>query len=336
LAIGVASVLAPMYIAEVAPPRIRGQLVTLNQMAIVTGIVASYAVNWGLSGLGPSSWRWMFASAAIPSLAFFAALLFIPESPRWLLRWKRDREAGEVLSRVAGPEAEQEAAEIRASLAHETGSFAELLRPELRRPLTLAVVLAIFSQVTGINTVIYYGGLLFQEHGGRGDAGDALGANVIIGLVNFSATIVAIWWVDRLGRRPLLLGGVAGMAVSLAGASWAFGQKPVPATLVLGLILAYVACFAVSLGHGAWLYISEIFPTAVRGRAMSVATLSLWAACIAVTFTFLTLVNSLGAAGAFQVYAALCVAAFLFILRCLPETKGRTLEEIAESWKRPG
>ena len=167
IAIGVASVLAPLYIAEIAPPASRGRLVSLNQMAIVTGILASYFVNWMVSGLGPSSWRWMFATAAVPSLAFFLALLWIPESPRWLLRWNRSREALAILARTVGPEAaESVAAAVRASIAEESGSMRELLEPRLRKPLTIAVLLAILSQVTGINTVIYYGSVLFKEHAG--------------------------------------------------------------------------------------------------------------------------------------------------------------------------
>jgi sugar porter (SP) family MFS transporter len=333
LAIGVASVLAPMYIAEIAPPAVRGKLVTLNQMAIVSGILASYFVNWMLSGYGESSWRWMFATAAIPSLAFFLALLLIPESPRWLLRRNRVEEARATLTRISGPAAAAEQiAEIQASLAEETGSFRELLEPRLRRPLALAVLIAIFSQITGINTVIYYGSVLFKDHGGRAAASDALGANVIIGAINFLCTIAAIALIDRLGRKPLLLGGTVGMGVALLGVAAAFQMKPIPANLILGFILMYVASFAVSVGAATWVYISELFPTAVRGRAMSVATLALWAACTLVTFTFLSMLRVLGPAGAFCVYAFFCGTMFLFVWRFMPETKGRTLEEISDSW----
>ncbi|MGO9262826.1 MAG: sugar porter family MFS transporter [Bryobacteraceae bacterium] len=332
LAIGVASVVAPMYIAEIAPAAMRGKLVTLNQMAIVTGILLSYFVNWRLAALGESSWRWMFASAAVPSLAFLMALQFIPESPRWLLRRKRDGEARTVLVRLGGAAAaDRQVAEIRSSLAEETGSFRELLEPRLRRPLAIAILLAVFSQITGINTVIYYGSVLFTEHGGRA-AGDALGANVMIGAINFLCTIAAIALIDRLGRKPLLLAGSAGMGAALVLVAVAFQISPLPANLVLGAVLAYVACFAVSLGPGSWVYISELFPTAVRGRAMSIATLALWAACTLVTFTFLTMLRVLGPAGAFLVYAFFCGVTFLFVWRFTPETKGRTLEEISSSW----
>ncbi|MFI5382370.1 MAG: sugar porter family MFS transporter, partial [Tepidisphaerales bacterium] len=196
-AIGVASVLAPMYIAEVSPARIRGRLVTLNQMAIVTGIVSAYFVNWLLSGLGPVSWRWMFATAAVPSVVFLAALFFIPESPRWLLRHGRDQEAMATLMRVNGEGAAAEADAIRESLAGETGSFRELLEPRLRKPLLIGIALAVFSQITGINTVIYYGSILLRDHGGQSSASSAIGANVIIGITNFLTTILAIVLIDK-------------------------------------------------------------------------------------------------------------------------------------------
>ncbi len=335
LAIGVASVLAPMYIAEIAPPAIRGRMVTLNQMAIVTGIVLSYFVNWVLAGLGPTSWRWMFGAAAIPSAAFFIALLFIPESPRWLMRWKRDDEARRILTRVAGAAAaDEQARQIRESLAEESGSYRELFSAQMRRPLAIAVLLAVFSQVTGINTVIYYGALLLKEHGGRGGAAEAIGANVLVGIVNFLATILAIALIDRLGRKPLLLIGSAGMGTLLVALAFCLRLNPVPANLVLALILGYVAFFAISLGPGTWVCISELFPTAIRGRAQSIATLSLWAACTLITMTFLTLVKALGAGGAFLVYAVLCAVTFLFVLKLVPETKGRTLEEISRTWMR--
>jgi len=333
LAIGVASVLAPMYIAEISPPATRGRLVTLNQMAIVSGILLSYFVNWVLAGLGESSWRWMFATAAVPSLAFFAALWLIPESPRWLVRRGRAGEARGILARISGEEAAAgEIAEIQASLAQESGSYRELLEPRLRKPLLLAVAIAVLSQVTGINTVIYYGSVLFKEHGGRVAASDALGANVIIGGINFLCTIVAIALIDKLGRKPLLMMGTAGMGLSLTAVIVAFGSNPLPANMILGGILTYVAFFAISLGPGAWVYISELFPTAVRGRAMSVGTLALWAACTLVTFTFLTLLRRLGPAGAFGVYAGFCAVTLLFVWRCAPETKGRSLEEIGKGW----
>ncbi len=336
LAIGVASAMSPLYIAELAPARIRGRLVTLNQLAIVIGILVSFFVNWSLSSLGSSSWRWMFAVAAVPSLVFLVTLLLVPESPRWLVQRERIAEALGVLERVAGAaEAAEQMKIIRHSIAQEqAGSLASLIRPPLRRPLMIAVALAVFSQITGINTILYYGSLIFSEQVKTQSTSSALWANVVIGAINLAGTVVAILLIDRAGRRPLLLAAVGGMGAALFALGIAFRVQPPPAVLILGLILTYVACFAIGLGPGSWLVMSELFPTHVRGRAMSIATISLWLACLAITLTFLSMVSWLGAAGAFWTYGALCAAAFLFIWRAVPETKGRTLEEIQQSWGR--
>jgi sugar porter (SP) family MFS transporter len=333
LAIGVASVLAPLYIAEISPRAIRGRLVSLNQMAIVSGILLAYFVNWLLSFAGPSSWRFMFASAAVPSVAFFVALLFVPESPRFLLEKGKEPEALAVLTRVGGEaKARAELVEIRDTVAQETGTLGELFSLRLRKPLGIAVFLAIFQQITGINTVIYYGSLIFKEQvGGQSDSA-AIGANVVIGSVNFLMTIVALWVIDRLGRRPLMMLASAGMAASLFALGLLFRFQPPPALLILVVILLYVASFGVGLGPGVWVVISELFPTRIRGRAMSIATLCLWLACILITSTFLSLVEAVGSTGAFWLYAAMSVVNFLFIWRVMPETKGRSLEEIERSW----
>jgi sugar porter (SP) family MFS transporter len=333
LAIGVASVLAPLYIAEISPRAIRGRLVSLNQMAIVSGILLAYFVNWALAHGGTSSWRWMFASAAVPSVAFFVALLFVPESPRFLVEKGREGEALAVLTRVGGDGAARaELAEIRETVAEETGTLLELFTTRLRKPLAIAVFLAVFQQITGINTVIYYGSLIFKDQvGGQSDSA-AIGANVIVGLTNLGMTIVALAVIDRLGRRPLMMVSSAGMASSLLVLGFLFRLSPPPAFAVLAVILVYVGSFSVGLGPGVWVVISELFPTRIRGRAMSIATLGLWLACILITFTFLSLVEAIGSTGAFWVYAAMSVVNLLFIWRVMPETKGRSLEEIERSW----
>jgi len=335
IAIGVASVLAPLYIAEVAPPGIRGRLVSLNQMAIVSGILLAYLVNWGLSFLGPGSWRWMFASAAVPSLAFFAALFFVPESPRWLTKQGRYGEALEILTRVAGSErGAAEMRQIRATIDEESGSLAQLLEPGLRRALLIAVVLAVLQQITGINTVLFYGSIIFKEQVGNHSESSAIAANVLVGAINFAATIVALWIIDKVGRRPLLIVSAGGMALAETGMGVAFLFHPPPGALILALIGMCAACFAVGMGPGVWVMMSELFPTRIRGRAMSIATISLWLACVALTFTFLSLVSAIGASGAFWLYASMCVATVLFVWRVTPETKGRSLEEIEKFWKR--
>ena len=334
IAIGVASVLAPLYIAEVAPPAIRGRLVSLNQMAIVTGILLAYLVNWALAGVGPTGWRWMFAAAAVPSMAFFLALLGVPESPRWLSKQGRSEEAFRILSRVGGKEhAKAEVRQIEAAIAEETGSLAELFRPGLRTALMIAVVLAVLQQVTGINTVLFYGSIIFKEHAGNAESA-AIGANVLVGVVNFLSTIVALWIIDKVGRKALLIVSAAGMALAQTALGVAFLMEPRPAKLILGIILFCAASFAVGLGPGVWVMMSELFPTRIRGRAMSIATISLWLACVALTGTFLTLVKALGVSGTFWIYAVMCVVTVIFVWRVTPETKGKTLEEIEGFWKR--
>jgi len=336
VAIGMASLLAPLYIAEIAPARNRGRLVSMNQMAIVTGILLAYFINWSLSYLGPGAWRWMFATAVIPSAVFLTALFFVPESPRWLAEMGREREALAVLSRVNGRAAALNLLEeILAAIREESGSLAELFQPGLRRATALAVALAILQQITGINTVLFYGSVIFKEQvGGQTDTA-AIGYNVAVGLVNFLATIVALAVIDRLGRRPLLMISASVMAACQAALGAAFLLQPPPALLVLAIMLVCVAAFAVGLGPGTWVLLAEIFPTRVRGRAMSIATVALWSACFALTMTFLTLVRWLTASGAFWLYGAMCVLEFLIIWRWLPETRGKTLEQIERFWKQP-
>ncbi len=332
LAIGVASLLVPLYIAEIAPARIRGQLVTLNQLAIVTGILLAYVASYYLAGLGLGAWRWMFAAAAVPSLLFMLTLLLVPESPRWLLGRGRAAEALGTLTRLNGPAiAAAEAADIQASLADEQAAGASLGQPRLRRPLRIAVVLAVLQQVTGINTILYYGSLILTEHSGQ-SAASAIGANALIGGINFAGTIVALFVIDRVGRKPLLLVASGGMALALGALVLAL-QLHAPGPWLLGLIMLYVACFAVGLGPGVWVVIAEIFPNAVRGRAAALATVALWAACTAISFTFLSLVKTAGLAGAFGLYALLSAFTFGFVWRAVPETKGRTLEEIERGWQ---
>jgi sugar porter (SP) family MFS transporter len=333
MAIGAASVVAPMYIAEISPSRIRGGLVSLNQMAIVTGMLSAFCMSWMVSGMGDSSWRFMFAAAALPSLAFLGALFFVPESPRWLLRVGDANRAMDVLRKISTTQAESEAMEIQRSLAEESGTLCELLAPRMRPPLFIAITLAVLSQLTGINTVNYYGAILFRDHAGHSSTSSALGANVMIGLVAFVCTIVAIMVIDRIGRKILLLIGSAGMALSLCLLGIALRVSPPPTTLILIAVLFYIGCFDLSLGPVTWVCLAELFPTAVRGQAMSVATLSLWSACLVVSLSFLSLMRLLSPGGTFWIYAALCVVTFIFVWKWVPETKCRSLEEIQRMWK---
>jgi sugar porter (SP) family MFS transporter len=333
LAIGIASTLSPLYIAEISPARSRGLMVSLNQLAIVIGILLSYSVNYLLTGAGPANWRWMFASAAVPSIFFLIALLFISESPRWLVQKGRESEAAHFISQMSGSEAaREEIAAIRAAIAEESGN---LLDPAFRRPLAMAILIALFSQFTGINTIIYYGSLVFLEHVPYQTATTALWANLVIGAINFIATVLGMNLIDRAGRKPLLMSAFAGMAASLIGVAGAIHSQA-PAIVVLIFVLTYVACFAVGVGTGTWVMMAEICPTRIRGRAMSVATIFLWCGTLLVTLTFLSLVAALTAPGTFLMYAAVSMAAFLFVWRVVPETKGRTLEEIDHGWRAKG
>jgi sugar porter (SP) family MFS transporter len=329
VAIGIASTLSPLYIAEISPAQQRGLLVCLNQLAIVAGILLSYSVNYLLTGAGPANWRWMFASAAVPSIAFLFTLLFIPESPRWLVQKGRVQEAEHFLVQSVGPQAAAaEIDAIRDAIAEERG---ELLDPTFRKPLVVAIVIALASQFTGINTIIYYGSIVFLEHVPHQTASTALWANVIIGAINFVATIAGMLLIDRSGRKRLLSSAFGGMALSLVGVSAAI-RFQAPAIVVLIFILTYVACFAVGVGTGTWVLMAEICPTRVRGRAMALATVCLWCGTLLVTLTFLSLVNLFTAAGVFLLYAVISIGAFLFVWRGVPETKGKTLEEIGRYW----
>jgi MFS transporter, SP family, arabinose:H+ symporter len=333
LAVGAASVLAPLYIAEVAPAKNRGMLVALNQMTIVTGILLSYLVNWLLAFDAQNGWRWMFATAAVPATVFFIAMFFVPESPRWLVENERSPEALRVLTRVnGGAVARSELQQIQTSVAQETGSLLELLQPGLRRAFWIAVSLAILQQITGINTVLFYGSIIFKEHVANQSNTSAVFANVVVGVINFLMTMVALGLIDKLGRRPLLMISTAMMAICQAALGFAFLLKAPPATLVLTIVLCCVAAFAVGLGPGFWVLLSEIFPTRIRGRAMSIATICLWIACTVLTMTFLSLVKAVSATGAFLVYSGMCVVTLFIVWRFVPETKGRTLEEIERFW----
>jgi SP family arabinose:H+ symporter-like MFS transporter len=335
LAIGLASVLTPVYIAEISPSKNRGTLVSLNQLAIVIGILSAYLVNWQVSRLGESSWRWMLAVVAIPSLAFFAGLLAIPESPRWLLSRGRHNEGERILARIFGSVAAREQVEaVERAAAAEEGSWREVFSPNLRKRLGVGMFLALFCQITGINTVLYYGSIIVSEHFPGQSTNMALIANVIIGTVNFFFTIVAMIYLDRWGRRAILLTASGGMGVALTTLVIGLNIQGVSPVLMLGAILLYVAFFALGMGPGPWLIISEIFPTKVRGRAASIATSTLWSGTLIVTFTFLSLVKALNLWGTFAIYGALSFVCFAYVWKMVPETKGRTLEQIQEEWGR--
>ena len=342
--IGVAALASPMYIAEVSPARIRGRMVSLNQLAIVTGFLLVYFANYYIARQGDetwqiqTSWRWMFGLGLAPAVLFLGLLCLVPESPRWLVERGRHPEALQVLSRINGTAAaDVEIGSIQAAIANEASSVGQLFRPGIRMVLIIGVVLAILQQVTGINAFLYYGPEIFKKLGTSSDT--ALLQQIIIGAANLLFTLVAIWTVDRWGRRPLMLLGTAGMGLCLFGMGLAAYLQQIDVWL-LGLIIGYIACFAMSVGPVTWVILSEIFPTRVRGRALAVATFFLWIADFAVTQTapYLNkdpwLVQTFHRAFPFLVYGAMCVIEVLFIWRFVPETKGRSLEEIEKSWHR--
>ncbi|TVZ07000.1 sugar porter family MFS transporter [Trebonia kvetii] len=328
LAVGSASMIVPLYIGEIVPPRVRGGLVSLNQLAITVGILSSYLIDYGLSGTG--NWRLMFGLAAIPAAALFIGMLFQQESPHWLIRQGREDDARQVLRRLRDDgDIDAEISEVR-EISQREGGLRDLISPRVRPLLMVGVMLAVFQQITGINTVIYYAPTLLQG-AGFGNSG-ALLANVVNGAVNVGMTIVAIWLLDKVGRRPLLLSGTAGMAVGMAitaccfiGGSQLHGALAIVA--VLGLLI-YTGSFAIGLGPVFWLLIAEIYPLKIRGAAMSVASTANWAANFVVTVSFLTLLTAIGGTGAFFLFGFLTLVALAYFWRKVPETKGRSLQEI--------
>ncbi len=335
LAIGLASVLTPVYIAEIAPAKDRGKLVSLNQLAIVLGIVIAYLVSYELAALGNSSWRWMLAVAAIPSIAFFAGLLIIPESPRWLISRGERAKGQAVLARIFGAEeAEVQVARIEQAAAGEDGSWREVFAKPMRKRLVVALTLAILCQITGINTVLYYGSIIITEHFKGQTASLALAANVIIGGTNLICTLVAMIFLDRWGRRTMLLTATGGMAVALGILVYALRASSLSPMAMLGCVIAYTGFFAFGLGPVPWVIISEIFPNKIRARAASLATSTLWASTLLVTFTFLTFVHVFSLSGTFGIYGVLSAAGFVYVWYYVPETRGRTLEEIQELLER--
>jgi sugar porter (SP) family MFS transporter len=342
LGVGAASLTSPMYIAEISPARIRGRMVSVNQFAIVSGFLVVYFANYFIA-LGreeawivQSGWRWMFGSESIPASLLLVLALFIPESPRWLTKQKRSDEALGILSRVDGTQyAKTELLEIKDAMAHESGSIRQLFQPGMKIVLVIGIVLAILQQVTGINAVLYYAPEIFKNLGSETQT--ALLQTVVVGAVNIGFTIIAIWMVDRLGRRPLMLIGAAGMGLTLLSLGFAFYFNQTGLWVLL-FVLAYIGCFAMSLGPVTWVILSEIFPTGIRGRAMAIATVILWISCFVVSQTFPMmdknewLVEKFHHGFSFWVYAAFCVLEVLFVWRFIPETKGKTLEEIEKHW----
>jgi len=338
LGIGLASATVPLYISEVAPARARGWQVSLFQLAITVGILVAYLVDYAFAA--SEAWRWMLGLAVVPGLLLGAGMLYLPETPRWLAKHADMAVARGVLAKIRGTESvEAELAEIQATLAvsEAHGTWSELLAPAVRHALLIGIGLAVFQQVTGINTVIYYAPTMIQK-AGISSASGAILATAGIGLVNVLMTIVSMWLIDRIGRRPLLLTGIAGMIITLGVLGYAFqvsAQSANLAQIAVITLMAYVASFAISLGPIFWLLIAEIYPLKIRGLAEGTAAGANWAANFVVSLTFLTFIEALGPTKTFWLYGVLAVASWLFSYFLVPETKGRTLEEIERSWQHP-
>lgn len=337
LGIGIASMLAPMYITEIAPADKRGRLVSINQLGIVTGILLIYFVNAEIAGLYDESWnvetgwRWMFGSGIFPSVIFLVLLFFVPESPRWLAKQGRNEEALVILTKINGPEqAALELIEINQGIFAESVSFMEIFKPGIRKALIVGVILAMFSQITGINAIMYYAPEIFKSTGDGSDS--ALLQTILVGVVNFLFTIVAIKYVDKVGRKGLLLAGSAGMTICLALIGGAFFLDLAKGYLVLISILAYIAFFALSLGPLTFVVIAEIFPNRTRGLAMSVCVFALWVFVFIVSQCFPILLEAIGNAYTFWIFMLMSLGAFIFVWKFIPETKEKTLEEMEQLW----
>ncbi|MGQ3412993.1 sugar porter family MFS transporter [Natrinema sp. LN54] len=347
IGVGFASVVGPLYISEISPPKIRGSLVSLNQLTITSGILIAYLVNYAFSsaqlwrwvGLGTvpeevfasgGGWRWMLGLGMVPATVLFLGMLFMPESPRWLYEHGRESDAREVLTTTrVESHVEDELREIKQTVRTESGTLQDLFEPWVQPMLIVGVGLAAFQQVTGINTVMYYAPTILESTGFADTA--SILATVGIGAVNVVMTVVAVFLMDRSGRRPLLLTGLAGMTVMLAVLGVVFylpGLSGAIGWVATGSLMLYVAFFAIGLGPVFWLMISEIYPMEVRGTAMGVVTVVNWAGNLIVSLTFLRLVDGIGQTGTFWLYGVLSLFALVFCYRLVPETKGRSLEEI--------
>jgi MFS transporter, SP family, arabinose:H+ symporter len=348
LGVGMASVLGPMYISEFSPPRVRGRVVALYQLSIVIGILAAYFSNYLLLSIAERSpdafgktgflhwtivaevWRGMFGAEMIPAGLFTGLLFFVPESPRWLVKAGRTGKALAILGRINGRDAAgHELEEIARSVERPEGTVRELLKPGLRRALILGVGLSFFGQLTGVNIVVYYGPTILREAGL--ETGSALMYQVALGAINLIFTLLAIWKIDTWGRRPLLIGGMALVTLAM-GATALLMLLKAPVLWVILLLCSYMACVAVSICAVIWVLTPEIFPNRLRGRGASISTFTNWTTNAVSAFAFPWYVDRLGMHAGFFTFAALCCVATVFFWKLVPETRGKSLEEIEQQW----
>lgn len=324
IGVGMASMLSPMYIAEISPAHLRGRMVAINQLTIVIGILVTNLVNYSLRNSGEDAWRWMFGLGIIPSALFFIGALWLPESPRWLLKVGKESKAAKVLNKIGDTAfTKQSLQDIEKSLVGNTKSnYAGVFKKGVLPTVLVGIGLAVFQQLCGINTVFNYAPKIFESIGASQD--DQLLQTVFIGSVNLIVTILAITLVDRLGRKPLMLIGAMGLAIVYVAIAQMLG---IHSTSVSWLLLAAIGIYGLSLAPVTWVLISEIFPNKVRGEATSVAVISLWAAYFILVFTFPVLFEKMQEKS-FYIYSAVCVVGSLFVFFKVKETKGKTLEEL--------
>lgn len=336
IGVGIASMVTPMYIAEIAPPDKRGALVSLNQVAIVFGMVLAYAANRFIVGLGDEvwmitiGWRWMFGVEVLPAIIFLALTPFIVESPRWFVKKKLFADAKSVIQKITRPELVTSTYnEVIESLQEEEGKIGELFQPKARKTTIMTMILALFQAITGINIVMYYAPRIFLSAGIG--TGDAYGHSIIIGSVMVLFTIFSLFLVDRIGRRPLMQTAAAGMGLSLLLMGLVFPQASEQGLLLLICTLSFVSFFSIGMGGIYWVVVSEIFPNRLRGRAMALSVIFLWGGNFIVAQFFPAMLSALQEQ-VFMVFAVVCFICFIFIRKYVPETKGRSLEAIEQEF----
>jgi len=348
MGVGVASIVAPLYISEIAPANVRGRLVTFYQLAITAGILVAYLTNSGLlsfslnykgSGLGDilnlvlvkEVWRGMLGLGTVPALLFFTGLCFVPESPRWLIQQGKNDEGIAILAKITNmASAQKDAVLIQNTKSQEKGSYKEVFSPAMRKPLLIGLLLPLFSQFSGINAVIYYGPRILSDAGIN--ITNALLGQIIFGIANFLFTIIAIWKVDKMGRRPLYIAGSLGATVCLAFTGICFYSGATSSISLVISIILFLACFAFSIGPLKFVIASEIFPTKIRGRALALSIMVMWIADTIVGQLTPMFLGSVGPAVTFWFFSACCLLSFWVVYKMVPETKGKSLEEVQEIW----
>ncbi|MDE3057108.1 MAG: sugar porter family MFS transporter [Bacteroidota bacterium] len=328
LAIGAASVMAPMYIAEISPARLRGRLVAVAQFNIVLGILVAFFSNYLFADSGPNNWRWMFGVMAIPSSLFFLLLLVVPESPRWLVKKNQVEKARAVLQSVGAENVESEVASIVNSLKEELeGGVTKLLQKKYRFAIMCAMLLAVFNQFTGINVIMYYAPLIFEKAGATTNA--AMLQAVAVGATNLLFTIVAMFFIDKFGRKTLLLIGAVGMFFSLAGAAVHYYDESLfGSTGVVAFIIGFIAFFAFSQGAVIWVFLAEIFPNKVRSKGQALGSFTHWIMNAVIGLVFPVALTGFGGGNVFMFFAVMMIPFFFFVWKVMPETKGKSLEEL--------